>query len=165
MQTIMIHAQPFPGTRLDEVLQSHSISVNDYARQFFAHPTFVPDDYPPAVCAVLLSLRELGLADGATLGEIYARLPAFGLKPCLPTTGLFLRLAWREQPESENLVLSGTHRSPEGAVTVFSKPLEDDDRFPKGLYLRKVGGVLWLRGYICDESYRWSADDVFAFEQ
>ena len=164
MQRITIHAQPFPKERLDEELRRHAVAVNDYARQFFAHAAFRTDDYPPELCVALLPLRELGLTEGAALSEIFARLPAFGLKPCRPATGLFLRLCWREQPESTNSVLSGTHRSPEGAVTVLSEPLEADERFPKGLYLRKVEGVLWLRGYVCSDDHRWSPDDVFAFE-
>ena len=164
MQRITIHAQPFPKERLDEELQRRSVAVNDYARQFFAHAAFRTDEFPPEVRLALLPLRELGLPEGATLPEIFAQLPAFGLKPCRPAAGLFLRLGWPDQPESANAVLTGTHRSPEGAVTVLSEPLEPDERFPKGLYLRKVEGVLWLRGYVCSDDHRWSPDDVFAFE-
>ena len=164
MQRITIHMRPFPKVRLDEELRRRSVAVNDYARQFFAHAAFDTEEFPPEVRLALLPLRELGLTEGAALPEIFARLPGFGLKPCRPEVGLFLRLCWCDQPESANSVLTGTHRSPEGAVTVLSEPLEEDGRFPKGLYLRKVGSVLWLRGYVCSEDHRWSPDDVFAFE-
>ena len=164
MQRITIQAQPFPKAQLGEVLRRHAIAVNEHARQFFAHAAFSTEDFPTEVCAAILPLRELGLADGATLDDILALLPAQGLKLCRPATGLFLRLAWPEQPQGANSVLSGTHRAPEGSVTVLSKPLEADDRFPKGLYLRKVDGLLWLRGYVCSADYGWSADDVLAFE-
>ena len=43
-------------------------------------------------------------------------------------------------------------------ITVHARPI------PRSLYLRKVEGVLWLRGYVCSEDHRWSPDDVFAFE-
>ena len=70
-----------------------------------------------------------------------------------------------DQVRSENSVLSGTHRAPDGAVTVLSEFIEEDDDFPKGLYLRNVDGALWLRGYICDKTHNWSLADVFAFEK
>lgn len=43
-------------------------------------------------------------------------------------------------------------------ITVHARPI------PRSLYLRKVEGVLWLRGYVCDAAYRWLGDDLFAFE-
>ena len=81
-----------------------------------------------------------------------------------PCTGLFLRLAWRDQPQSRNSVLSGTHSAPDLSVTVLSEIPEQSDAFPKGLYLRNVDGKLWLRGYICDAAYRFPGDTLFAFE-
>ena len=72
--------------------------------------------------------------------------------------------AWTDQPQSQNSVLSGTHSSPDGAITVLSELLEGDDAFPKGLYLRKVDGNLWLRGYVCDSAYRFPGDALFALE-
>ena len=46
----------------------------------------------------------------------------------------------------------------------LSELLEGDDAFPKGLYLRKVDGGLWLRGYVCDPAYRFPGDALFALE-
>ena len=43
--------------------------------------------------------------------------------------------------------------------------IERDDELPKGLYLRNVDGRLWLRGYVCDSAYRFSSNDLFAFEK
>lgn len=64
----------------------------------------------------------------------------------------------------EHGVLSGTHSSPDQAVTVLAELLEGDDSFPKGLYLHKVDGNLWLRGYVCDSAYRFPGDALFALE-
>jgi hypothetical protein len=47
---------------------------------------------------------------------------------------------------------------------VLSEIIEQDDAFPKGLYLRNADGNLWLRGYICDDAYRFPGDAMFAFE-
>ncbi len=46
----------------------------------------------------------------------------------------------------------------------MSEILEMDDAFPKGLYLRKVDSNLWLRGYVCDASYSFPGDALFAFQ-
>ena len=78
---------------------------------------------------------------------------------------VFLRLHLTDQRESGNTVLNGTHRAPDGAITVLSEPLSPEDTFPKGLYLRNVSGTLWLRGYVCDADFVWSPSDVFALSQ
>ena len=112
---------------------------------------------------LIASLRELGLENGANLNDLFRHIPLIGMKACPPCTGLFLRSAWIDQPRSRNSILSGTHASPDQAVTVLSEILEQDDAFPKGLYLRNVDGDLWLRGYVCDQAYRFPPDAVFAF--
>jgi hypothetical protein len=48
-------------------------------------------------------------------------------------------------------------------VKVASAPLSDDATFPKGFYLRVVDGTQWLRGFRCDDEYRFAPDDTFAF--
>ena len=88
-----------------------------------------------------------------------------GCRPCPENTGLFLRLAWKSQPQSRSSVLSGTHRSPEQSVVVLSEEMERDDAFPKGLYLRNADGILWLHGYAYDPAYRFSGADLFAIEK
>ena len=114
---------------------------------------------------LIVSLAELGFENGATLNEILRKVSESAeFEPCPPNAGLFLRFAWKDQPESRNSVLSGTHEAPDLSVTVLSEPLEKDDSFPKGLYLRNVDGNLWLRGYICDDSYQFPKDALFAFE-
>jgi hypothetical protein len=66
------------------------------------------------------------------------------------------------QENAPDSVLSAG-RSPAGAVKVAAAPLSDDVAFPKGFYLRVVDGVQWLRGYRCDDEYRFAAGDRFAF--
>lgn len=130
---------------------------------FFAHPAFSTCGQMSKVIAVA-SLKEIGLEDGGTLNEIRNYVTASGYQLCPMSTGLFLRIAWTDQPESINAVLSGTHSAPDGSVTVLSENPETDDAFPKGLYLRNVEGQLWLRGYVCDQDYRFSGSDLFAFD-
>ena len=165
MKYISVKAVPFPKKHLPDILKKYAIYTNAYAEKYFAHPEFHTDCFPNEVQIVITSLQELGFRQGATLKEISEVLPGFLLKPCPASTGLFLRIAWKKQEQSSNSVLTGTHQAPDQAVTVFSQVLEADDTFPKGLYLRNVDGKLWLRGYVCDNEYRWSCDDLFAFEK
>ena len=165
MLEITVTRYPIPKCEIPAVLKTNNICVNEYAKAYMNHPCFQTVDTCSQVTVALCSLHELGLDNCAVFADIFSRAASFGLYPCQPNTGLFLRLSYLNQPQSRDSVLSGTHHSPDRAVTVLSELLESDDDFPKGLYLRNVDGTLWLRGYICDEAYGWSADDVFAFEK
>ena len=164
MEFITLKRNPFPKNRISHKLEEHDILINRYAEVFLAHPAFSTENTREMTIAIA-SLREIGLENGGTLNEIFRQIEKSGFKPCPINTGLFLRFAWKNQPQSQNSVLSGTHGSPDQAVVVLSVPIETDDAFPKGLYLRNVDGRFWLRGYVCDSAYRFSGDDLFAFEK
>ena len=164
MEFITLKRNPFPKNRISHKLEEHDILINRYAEVFLAHPAFSTENTREMTIAIA-SLREIGLENGGTLNEIFRQIEKSGFKPCPINTGLFLRFAWKNQPQSQNSVLSGTHGSPDQAVVVLSEPIETEDAFPKGLYLRNVDGGLWLRGYVCDSEYRFSGDDLFAFEK
>ena len=164
MEYIALKPIPFPKDQRLNQLKEHNILTNPYAEAFFAHPTFFTEHTSEMTIAIA-SLREIGFENGATLNEILRKTEKGAFKPCPTNTGLFLRFAWKNQPQSQSSVLSGTHRSPDRAVVVLSEPVEKEDAFPKGLYLRNVDGKLWLRGYVCDSEYRFSSGDLFAFKR
>lgn len=58
---------------------------------------------------------------------------------------------------------SPKNQAPAGSLTIASKPINEDDDFPKGFYLRNIQGELWLRGYIADDLHVWNPDDFFVF--
>ena len=163
MWQITIKAGCSSADQITKTLDEHSICINRYAEEYFSHPRFSVE-CSGSMTVTIASLREIGFENGATLDDVFHRLPQVGLRPCSSGTGLHLRLAWSDQPQSRNTVLSGAHEAPDQAVTVLSEILEQNDDFPKGLYLRNVDGVLWLRGYICDSKYRFPSDAMFAFE-
>ena len=165
MQEIPVTAWPIPKSKILTVLKANHIRVNEYAKAYMNHSRFQTEGVRSHMMVVLCSLQELGLENGAVYADIFSRALELGLSPCQPSTGLFLRLSYLNQEQSKNSILSGTHHAPDRAVTVLSECFEKDDNFPKGLYLRNVDGILWLRGYICDEAYHWSSEDVFAFEK
>ena len=164
MELITLKPTPFPKKQISHKLETHNILINQYAEAFIAHPAFSTEN-TTEMTIVIASLREIGLENGATLNEIFRHIEKCDFHPCPPNTGLFLRFAWENQPKSQNSILSGMHCSPEQAVVVLSEQIEADDAFPKGLYLRNVDGSLWLRGYVCDSDYRFSGNDLFAFNK
>ena len=133
MQEIGIQTYPIEKSKIPDVLKENHIHINPHARQYFQHSSFCAEDLPDRMDLVLCSLAELGLESGAVMDEIIEKARAAGLCFCHPCTGFFLRLQYACQPESADRVLSGTHRSPDGAVIVLSELLEQDDTFPKGL--------------------------------
>ena len=165
MQEIAVTTWPIPKSRILKVLKTNDVCINEYAKTYMNHSRFQTEGVPSHITVVLCSLRELGLENGAVYADIFSKAIELGLYPCQPSTGLFLRLSYLNQAQSKDSILSGTHHSPDSAVTVLSEFFEKDDNFPKGLYLRNVDGTLWLRGYVCDETYTWSSEDVFVFEK
>lgn len=164
MKRIVLKTGSLLPDQIIRMLEENQIFINDYARMYISHPRFFSSQAEETVI-VIASLREIGLETGATLDEIFRHIGTAGLKPCPVNTGVDLRLQWKDQPQSRNSVLSGTHSAPDSAVTVLSEILEEDDAFPKGLYLRNVDGSLWLRGYVCDAAYRFPEDALFAFRE
>ena len=161
---LMLMVDGIPRETMPSALESHGIQLNDYARIYMNHRDFQSGTTPHPVRMMVISLEELGLKNGATFPQIMDAAQKRGLHPCAPAAGVYLRLNLTKQKVSQNSILTGTHEAPEGAITVISRLLETDCSFPRGLYLRNVDGALWLRGYTCDDEYRWKPADVFAFE-
>ncbi|MBQ8161539.1 MAG: hypothetical protein IJ083_12455 [Clostridia bacterium] len=115
--------------------------MNERATELIAHTRFTVE-FMQGVTAVIVSIGEPGMKDGAALRDIFRAISPLGLKPCA----------------------HGGHEAPDMAVTVLTERIEENDDFPKGLYLRNVDGTLWLRGYSCDDLYRFPAENLFAFE-
>lgn len=161
MLTISIKRVPVTAEQCLQTLKERGILINHYAEKYISHPRFSAGE-PEEMTAAIISPEKLGLKGGASLDELLRHIEGTQFCPCPPDTGFFLRLAWMDQPQSRNSVLSGTHGSPDRAVTVLSEMLEREDTFPRGLYLRKVDGSLWLRGYVCDSAYRFPGSALFA---
>lgn len=143
-------------------LRSDGVLLNAHAETLIAGPGFDDVSGREVVSVTERSLIDLGLVDGASLSQIYARAGAHGLRLCPPVTGPYLRLAMREQASAPDAVLS-SGRAPSGSLTVAASAPWNDDELPKGFYLRVIEGQTWLRGYRCDDEHIWSPDDRFVF--
>ncbi|WP_298470709.1 helicase [uncultured Psychrobacillus sp.] len=148
--------------QLIQKLENHSIRMNEYAERLLSDDKFTPSKTTYSVTTVSLTVRELGFPEGATMPQIFKRAHDVGLALCPLEVGPYLRLEYLDQPEgiTENQT---QHQAPSGSLTIVSEVVSEDDNFPKGFYLRKIDGVLWLRGYIADDLHVWNNEDHLVF--
>lgn len=143
-------------------LQEHSIMMNKFAEQLFSDERFITSDKKYNLKTVELTVKDLGFPNGASITQIFKQAISLGLELCPLELGPHLRLNYLDQPEG----FTGDHsknQAPTGSITIASEILAEEDDFPKGFYLRRINGVLWLRGYIADDLHIWNPDDHFIF--
>ncbi|QSO45827.1 helicase [Alicyclobacillus mengziensis] len=153
-------------SELIQKLQQYSVLMNESAERLFADDKFSTSDTKYIVQTVELTVRDLGFPDGATMNEIFNRATDLGLALCPLELAPHLRLAYLDQPEGYLGHPLTQHQAPSGSITIASAMLTEDDDFPKGFYLRRIHGLLWLRGYRADHlQHLWNPDDHFIFCQ
>ena len=145
--------------------EEDSIFLNEFAVQLINDDRFTVSDKKYNVRTVEIKVRNLGFPEGATIKQVYKNANKLGLKLCPLELGPYLRLDYRDQPEGFLGKPSWKNRSPYGAIKIASEVLSEDVDFPKGLYLRKIEGILWLRGYIADDLHVLDRDDCIIFCQ
>ncbi|MEN1966707.1 helicase [Lentibacillus sp. N15] len=146
-------------------LQQQSIFMNELGERLFADDKFTVSDKIYRVRTLELKVRHLGFPEGATIPDLFKKANQAGLTLCPLELGPHLRLAYLDQSEGYSSKPSWRHRAPYGSVTIASEILSEDVDFPKGFYLRRIEGVLWLRGYIADHLHILAPDDHFVFCQ
>jgi hypothetical protein len=90
-----------------------------------------------------ISVLDLGFTQGASDSSVLEASTVHGLALCPLELGPHLRL----QPEGFLDRPPSKHCAPPNSITIASEPLTEDDDFPKGFYVRRIEGTLWLRGY------------------
>ncbi len=151
--------------QLIQKLQQYSILMNESGERLFADDNFTTSDTKYILQTVELTVGDLGFPDGATMPKVFKRADELGLELCPLELGPHLRLVYRDQPEGSLGNPLRRHQAPSGSITIASEILTEDHTFPKGFYLRRINGVLWLRGYIADYLHVWSPDDHLIFCQ
>lgn len=150
---------------LYQALQHNAILLNESAEQLFASPYFTTTATPYSVLTVELTVQDLGFPAGATTAEMVSRAGALGLGLCPMEVGPHLRLQYLDQPEGYWGQPVLEQQAPSGSITIASVPLVAADDFPKGFYLRRIQGVLWLRGYRAGADHLWSPGDHLVFQR
>lgn len=144
-------------------LSNAGVELNELALKLFQDPRFAVSESPQTVQVAEVSVAALGFSAGATFDALVERAASVGLGLCPLELAPYYRLALSAQPEGATGKLPTPHRAPAGSITVASAPLDDDEETPKGFYLRRIEGTLWLRGYRSWSGHRWSPEDILAF--
>jgi hypothetical protein len=144
-------------------LREHDIQLNPAAEALFADERFVPLGEERLIEIAARSVADLGFSEGATYDRLVARARESGLIECPLELAPHLRLQFLDQPEGGFGAPLTRGRAPAGSLTVASTPLDDRDETPKGFYVRRVDGALWLRGYWSWPGHLWGPDDVLVF--
>lgn len=160
-QPVTITIGTLSRSLLLEALQNAGVGLNPSATVLFDNSVF-NRPAPQTLSVITRSVGELGFADGATLPQIFDAAREGGLLFCPATLAPYLRLEFVDQQTAPDTVLSNG-RAPSGSLTVASVPLSADPAYPKGFYLRVIGGRPWLRGYSCDDEHVWDPGDRFLF--
>ncbi|GAA4667821.1 hypothetical protein [Frondihabitans cladoniiphilus] len=150
-----------PRAELLAALGVAGVELNPSASTLLEEAVFDRPE-PGVVTLVERSVAELGLADGATLPHLFRAGVESGLVLCPLDTAPYLRLALPGQATAPDAVMSNG-RAPSASLTIASPPPRADAEHPKGFYLRVVEGRPWLRGYRCDDEFRWDPEDSFVF--
>jgi hypothetical protein len=146
-------------------LTAAGIELNEAARILFTSDQFTTSTIEQRLHTVELQVCHLNFPRGATTPEVHARAVTLGLSLAPLELGPCLRLQYLDQPEGHWGHPRTKHRTPPGAIAVASAPVSEDDTFPKGFYLRRIKGTLWLRGYWADAAHVLAPEDHLIFCQ
>ena len=140
-------------------LHANHIQLNEAALVLFACDQFITSETVSNITTVELCVANFGYARGATMTQIQERVVEFGLALCPVELGPHFRLQFLDQPECYLGYPPSQHRAPPGSITILSRELAEDESVPKGFYLRRIDGTLWLRGYRSGGEHIWSPED------
>lgn len=144
-------------------IQKNGIELNQAGLELFANDKFTTTEAASILETVEITLANLGFAQGATITKICERAFLLGISPCPLELGPHLRLQYLDQPEGHIGHPLSQHRAPPGSLTIASHQITGDDDIPKGFYLRRINGVLCLRGYRSVPDHIWDLEDHFVF--
>lgn len=129
-------------------LKTADIQIGFYATDILARITYATQ--PETVNLVRLSVKDMGFNSYATTTHIFAKAKELGLELCPAEVGPALRLAYRDQPIDEWLIIG-------------MEPGADRDGSPGVFYVDRSPGGLWLYGGFAGPDEKWSPDDQFLF--
>lgn len=144
-------------------LEAAGIRLNPHARTLLDSPHFTTREDPCTLVIVGVQVRELDFCVGAEYAAILEAARQRNLLPCPLEVGPHFRLQFPDQPEGSVGQPDTRHQAPPGSITVASETCGLDHTLPRGFYLRRIDGVLWLRGFLSDPAHLWNPADRFVF--
>lgn len=158
----IIEAGGHTKLELIQKMNENNIFLNRLAEELIASDYFEVSKECYRTKVVELTVKDLGFVDGAVTSQLFNNAAKLKLDLCPLELAPYLRLAYLNQIEGYD-ESQLQNRAPYGSITIASKIFSEDVNVPKGFYLRRIQGELWLRGYIADEAHIWSPDDRFIF--
>jgi hypothetical protein len=145
-------------------LSDVQVRINPAGQQLVANEKFQTLKINAVIATIQTTVAGLGLLRGGTFSHILEAAAATGLSVCPLELGPHLRLVLLDQAEGLIGFAQTQHQAPPGLITVASAPLSEDDELPRGFYLRRMEGGLWLRGYKSWSSHVWKPEDTFVLQ-
>lgn len=133
-----------------KALKKGGLYIGDWGNDILGKPAFTASDTETEVDLVVVSVAELCSKKGAKYDAICARALEMGLELCPAEVGPALRLAYKDQPRGEWLIIAMN-----AIIRSFGDP---------GVFF--VGRDLiwsWLHGDSNHPSRLWGSDDRFVF--
>ena len=145
-----------------ERLSAAQVQINPVGLKLFSDERFCTSLQPQVATVHLISVFGLGLVRGGVMAQILSAAEAQGLSVCPLEVAPHFRLQLLDQDEGAVGSPQRQNQAPPGSITVVSAPLSSDDEVPKGFYLRRIEGKLWLRGYTSWAGHVWQPEDLLA---
>ena len=80
------------------------------AKKYIEHNKFNFSEIEGQRKIIIVTLEEMGFTESVTHPEIVNKAKKLGYKLCEPSIGVYLRLDYINQKNSNNLILSGQHK-------------------------------------------------------
>jgi hypothetical protein len=149
--------------RLLASLYETHIQLNDAAKTLFASDLFVVSGTRRYLHTIEVAVVDLDFSEGATMPEIQKMAQENGLVLPPLELGPHMRLQYLDQIEGSIGHQKTKNQAPPESLTIASAPICENHEFPKGFYLRRIEGILWLRGYRDDLEHIYNPRDRLIF--
>lgn len=137
-KVIKITNKPIP--KLIEKLEKDNVYVSSYAKEIASQ---IETSKPEEVSLVLITLSDW-FNENPTTEEIYSKAKLKGLELCPASTGIHLRLNYKEQMEGE-------------WIYVGMNPITDSGGIPYVFYVKRdIGGKRWLDAFWVRPDDQWA---------
>ena len=143
-------------------LDDAGVKRNALAEKLFDDERFIVTENLAFNEVFFISPSDLGFSEGATFSQVVTEAGKRGLALCPLDFAVHLRLQFIDQSEGAIGQIQTKHKAPPGSITVASA-IPANEEAPWGFYLRRIEGVLWLRGYTSSLDHLHSPQDVFLF--
>ncbi len=158
----IIKAGGYTKPELIQKMKENKILLNVLAEKLIASDYFEVSKECYQAKIVELAVKDFDFVNGATTSQLFSKAANLKLQLCPLELAPYIRLAYFNQGEGYD-AHQLKNQAPNGSITIASEILSEDLDVPKGFYLRRIQGNLWLRGYIADEEHVWNPNDHFIF--